>query len=84
MIFLTMENNLISRYSALVKFFKTQTETARQLNVKQPSVNAWLKGKAKMGAISAKKAEIATNGKFRAEDLCPQLAEIQNKPPSAN
>ncbi|WP_323842538.1 MULTISPECIES: hypothetical protein [unclassified Moraxella] len=80
-----MDKKLIKRYGDLVEFFKTQTETAKQLNVKQPSVNAWLTGKAKMGAISAKRAEIATDGKFRAVDLCPQLAEIEKqKPPSSN
>ncbi len=65
-------------YQALVSHFGSQSETARKLNVKQPSVNAWLMGKTKMGAVSAKRAEILTNGKFKASDLCPKLQELEN------
>lgn len=65
-------------YQALVEHFGSQSNTARELNVKQPSVNAWLVGKTKMGAVSAKRAEILTNGKFKASDLCPKLKELED------
>ena len=80
-----MSQKLIKRYTSLVGFFESQSEAARQLNVKQPSVNAWLTGKAQMSAISAQRAEIVTKGKFKAVDLCPLLAEIEKlKTPSGN
>lgn len=76
---------MVNIYQDLVSYFGSQTETATQLGVKQPSVNAWLTGKTKMSSICAEKAEIVTGGKFKAVDLCPRLAEIrQTKTPSAN
>lgn len=65
-------------YQALVEHFGSQSKTARELGVKQPSVKAWLIGKTKMGAISARRAEIITEGKFKASDLCPKLKELEN------
>lgn len=64
-------------YQKLVDYFGNQTKTADKLKVKQPSVSAWVVGKAQMSAVSAKRAEKLTNGKFRAIDLCPRLAEIE-------
>ena len=66
-------------YKDLVSYFGSQTETARRLGVKQPSVNAWLSGKAKMSSVTAVVAEEVTNGKFRAVDLCPQLKQSLQK-----
>ncbi|MFB6349451.1 Cro/CI family transcriptional regulator [Moraxella sp. ZJ142] len=63
-------------YQELVNHFGSQVETARQLGITQPSVHAWLSGKARMGAVIATKAEIITNGKFKAVDLCPELRKI--------
>lgn len=63
-------------YRDLVGHFGSQIETASSLNVKQPSVNAWLVGKAQMSAETAIRAEKATNGKFKAVDLCPKLKGI--------
>ncbi|OOR86372.1 hypothetical protein B0181_11680 [Moraxella caviae] len=69
-------------YQLLVDYFGSQVETARQLGVKQPSVHAWLSGRSKMGAVVAMRAEYITKGKFKANELCPDLGKI--KPPSAN
>ena len=41
--------------------------------LEQLSSIAWVSGKAKMSAKMALKAEKATNGKFKAVDLCPDL-----------
>lgn len=60
-----------TNYKKLVKFFGNQVKTAEALKVKQPSVNAWLKGKAKMSGKIAIKAEKASNGKFKREILSP-------------
>ena len=64
---------LVSKYQKLVDFFGSQSATADALGIRQPSVNAWLSGKAKMSARLAIKAEKITNGKFKAVDLCPDL-----------
>lgn len=64
---------LVSKYQKLVDFFGSQSATADALGIRQPSVNAWVSGKAKMSAKMALKAEKATKGKFKAVDLCPDL-----------
>ena len=69
-------------YQKLVDYFGTQAKTANKLKVKQPSVSAWVIGKTQMSAVTAKRAEKLTNGKFRAIDLCPRLAEIEMMDPS--
>lgn len=75
-------------YQDLVKFFGSQTRTAKALSIKQPSVKAWLIGKANMSEKVAIRAEKVTQGKFQAVDLCPSLkefSEIQKaKTPSCN
>lgn len=71
---------MLANYKNLINFFGSQVKTAKMLQVKQPSVNAWLTGKSKMSATVALRAEKLTNGKFRAVDLCPRLAEIENLP----
>lgn len=62
-------------YQRLVDYFGGQQATATALNVKQPSVSAWVSGKARMSAIVALRAERKTEGAFKAIDLCPQLNE---------
>lgn len=64
-------------YKDLVDFLGGQTKTAKTLKIKQPSVFAWISGKSKMSAHTATLAEKLTQGKFRAVDLCPRLAEIE-------
>lgn len=63
-------------FENLVSFFGDQIKTAKALNVKQPSVNAWLSGKAGMSEKVAMRAEIATGGKFKAVDLCPSMKDF--------
>lgn len=75
-----------TNYKSLIDFFGNQVKTAQALQVTQPSVNAWLKGKTKMSATVAIKAEKLTHGKFKAYELCPKLAEFKehlNKTPQA-
>ncbi len=68
-----MSTPLIQTYKELVQFFGSQTSAAAALGVEQPSVNAWLSGKAKMSADTAFRAQAETNGEFKAVDLRPSL-----------
>lgn len=68
----------MSIYQSLIDYFGGQRATAKALNCKQPSVWAWAQGKTNMSATLAIKAEIITNGKFKAVDLCPKLTEVTN------
>ncbi|WP_109847037.1 transcriptional regulator [Acinetobacter baumannii] len=72
-----MSQNLIAIYEKLVEFLGGQTKTAEVLLIKQPSVNAWLKGKNLMSEKIALRAERVTNGYFKAHQLCPSLQEFQ-------
>jgi len=56
-------------------FGNSQAETARALNVQQPTVNGWLRGKHGISARPAIRAEIVTNGEFKASRLCGDLAD---------
>lgn len=51
-------------YQKLIEHFGSQTKTARHLCIKQTGVYNWLIGKTKMGVMTAKRAEIITNGRF--------------------
>lgn len=62
-------------YQKLVEHFGNQQKTAKALNVSQPSVNAWVLGKTNMSALVAIKAERATNGIFKAHDLCKRIKD---------
>lgn len=64
-------------YSQLVTRFGGQQKTAEALGCTQPSVWAWLQGKANMSAPLALKAERLTNGEIKAVDLCPALASLE-------
>lgn len=64
-------------YSRLVARFGGQQKTAKALGCTQPSVSAWVQGKANMSAALALKAERLTAGEFKAVDLCPALAELE-------
>lgn len=64
-------------YTQLVAHFGGQKKTAEALGCTQPSVWAWLQGKANMSAALALKAERLTNGEFKAVDLCPALAALE-------
>jgi DNA-binding transcriptional regulator YdaS (Cro superfamily) len=71
-----MNTKLVHIYEKLVAHFGSQTLTAKALEVEQPSVNAWLKGKTKMSEKTALRAQLATKGKFKAVDLCPSLKVV--------
>ena len=68
-----MSTELVCKYEEVVAHFGSQTLTAKALSVEQPSVNAWLKGKTKMSEKTALRAQLATDSKFKAVDLCPSL-----------
>ena len=65
----------ISIYKSLVAHFDGQANTAEKLGVKQGTVSGWVTGQHGMSAITATRAERVTEGKFKATDLCPSLAE---------
>ncbi|SSL79795.1 antirepressor protein Cro [Klebsiella pneumoniae] len=68
-----MRNKLIDKAIGMVG---SQQKLAEICNVKQPSVWAWLHGKKKPSATSAKRIELATNGAIQASELRPDLHEI--------
>ncbi|AYA02256.1 hypothetical protein BEN74_04790 [Acinetobacter sp. WCHAc010034] len=73
-----MSKNSVSLYQSLVAHFGSQENTATALLVKQPAVSGWVCGTKKMSAQTALRAEQATQGAFKAADLCPALKEFQN------
>ena len=62
-------------FQLLVDHFGGQVKTAKALKVKQPAVSSWVCGTKKMSELVAIRAQAATNGKFKATDLCPSLKE---------
>lgn len=74
-----MSTELVCKYEEVVAHFGSQTLTAKALDLEQPSVNAWLKGKTKMSEKTALRAQLASNGKFKAVDLCPSLKSVFEK-----
>ena len=69
-----MCNDFVEQYKNLINFFGNQQKTAEALGVKQPSVSAWITGRASMRESTAMKAEFLTNGEFTAVSLSPVLA----------
>jgi len=67
-------------YKELVMHFGSQTQTANALQVSQANVSGYVSGRWKMSEIVAMRAEFATNGEFKAEELCPSLKEFQKQP----
>lgn len=64
-------------YQNLIAHFGGQKNTAMAIGVEQPTISGYLNGRWKMPPIVAIRAEKATNGKFKAIELCPSLKEIQ-------
>lgn len=64
-------------YQSLVDHFGGQENTANALKVSQPSVSGWVRQNKNMSELVAIRAEKATDGKFKAVDLCPSLKEFQ-------
>jgi len=64
-------------YQDLVKHFGDQKTTADALKVSQSNISGYVSGRWNMSELVASRAEKATQGKFKAEDLCPALKEIK-------
>ena len=71
-----MRNENKTIFIHLVTHFGSQEATATALNVSQPAVSGWVNGTKRMSKIVAVKAEKATNGEFKAIDLCPSLKHL--------
>lgn len=67
----------INQFQVLVDYFKGQENTAKALQVKQPSVSGWVNGTKNMSEKVAIRAQKVTEGKFKASDLCPSLRELE-------
>ncbi len=65
-------------YHKLIDHFGGQEKTALALGVTQPAVSGWATGIKKMSEKKALRAEKATEGEFKAVDLCPALKEFEN------
>lgn len=63
-------------YSELVSFLGGQVATAKKLGVSQSNISGYINGRWNMSEIVALRAEKATNGKFKAVDLCPSLQNL--------
>ena len=57
-------------------FGGSQTNTAKALKVKQPTVYGWLAGKHGISAGAAIRAEMQTDGAFKAVELCADLTAL--------
>lgn len=65
-------------YRKLVGHFGGQTSTAKALHVSQANISGYVSGRWNMSELVAIRAEKATNGAFKATDLCPSLKEFQS------
>jgi DNA-binding transcriptional regulator YdaS (Cro superfamily) len=68
-----MEDLMNLEIIAAVKLFSSQSEFARIIGVKQPSVFGWMSGKTKPSAKSAIKIEKATNGALTRAEIRPDI-----------
>ena len=73
-----MPESIDNKFQMLVAYFGGQENTAKALAVKQPAVSGWVRGTKKMSELAALRAEKATNGEFKAVDLCPSLKDLIN------
>jgi len=64
-------------YQSLVEHFGGQVATAKALKVSQANISGYVSGRWNMSEVVAMRAEQATEGKFKAIDLCPSLKEFQ-------
>lgn len=63
-------------FQDLVAHFGGQIKTGEVLKVDQSTVSGWVTGRHGMNPLNALKAERVTGGKFKAKDLCPELASV--------
>lgn len=64
-------------YVEIVEHFGGQIPTAKALLVSQANISGYVSGRWNMSVSVAIRAEKATNGKFKAADLCPSLKGFQ-------
>lgn len=64
-------------YKELVVHFGGQVQTALALEVSQSNISGYVSGRWNMSGPVAIRAEKATDGKFKAIELCPSLKEFQ-------
>lgn len=69
-------------FEQLVGHFGGQVKTAAALGVEQGTVSGWVRGRHGMSPIAALKAERATGGAFKAEDLCTSLRSVGSPAPN--
>ncbi len=67
----------------LIKYFGGQIPTAKALKVEQGTVSGWLNFAHGVSSLNAMRAEKLTGGAVKAEELCPELAQINNQPEEA-
>lgn len=69
----------------LIAEYGSQEKLARAIGVKQGTITGWIHGKHGINELNALRIEKMTNGKVKAIDLCPRLAEIEKmKAPSGH
>ena len=68
-----MDTRTKQAVQALINYFCGQAAVAAAINVKQPTVSAWLSGEHGISAKNALKAQSVTGGSVKADDLCPDL-----------
>lgn len=61
----------------LIAEYGSQEKLARAIGVKQGTITGWIHGKHGINELNALRIEKMTNGRVRAIDLCPRLAEIE-------
>ncbi|WP_315075582.1 YdaS family helix-turn-helix protein [Acinetobacter guillouiae] len=72
-----MNIELVNLYKRVVEHFGSQTLTAQALDLEQPSVWAWVNGKAKMSSETALLVQEKTDGEFKYKDLFPSRKKNQ-------
>lgn len=65
------------KVDSLIAFFGTQGKTAKAVGCSQTTVFKWLHEQMQVSPLYAQKIEIITGGEFKAVDLCPRLAEVE-------
>jgi len=66
-----------SIYQKVRDHFGSQEKFADAIGASQPSVSHWLKGTYEMSMDFAIATQTATNGKFKASDLCSAIKKLQ-------
>ncbi|MBC7752473.1 MAG: helix-turn-helix domain-containing protein [Candidatus Saccharibacteria bacterium] len=66
-----------SIYQSISDHFGSQEKFADAIGASQTSVSFWVNGKFDMSMDYALATQKATNGKFKAVDLCPALKKLE-------